>query len=115
MAKLDGLGRFVRQLNGLRGKYAKQPKVTVGYATDYAVYVHENLEAYHPVGEAKFLEKPARQYRRQMGQQVRKAIRAGSTVQEAMVKAAEFLKEKSQALCPVDTGMLKDSAFVEAK
>lgn len=22
----------------------------------YAVYVHENLEAYHPIGEAKFLE-----------------------------------------------------------
>lgn len=27
-----------------------------GPAADYAVYVHENLEAHHPVGQAKFLE-----------------------------------------------------------
>lgn len=32
-------------------------QVTVGGpSADYAVYVHENLEAHHPVGEAKFLE-----------------------------------------------------------
>jgi hypothetical protein len=28
-----------------------------GFGTDYAIYVHENLAAAHPVGEAKFLEK----------------------------------------------------------
>lgn len=27
-------------------------------AADYAVYVHENLEAYHPHGKAKYLEDP---------------------------------------------------------
>lgn len=27
-----------------------------GAAAPYAVYVHEDLDAYHPVGEAKFLE-----------------------------------------------------------
>jgi hypothetical protein len=32
--------------------------VTLGFGTDYAVYVHENLTARHPVGEAKFLERP---------------------------------------------------------
>jgi len=30
--------------------------VTLGFHTDYAVYVHENLQAHHPVGQAKFLE-----------------------------------------------------------
>lgn len=29
--------------------------VAMTYGTDYAVYVHENLEALHPVGEARFL------------------------------------------------------------
>lgn len=29
----------------------------VGFSTKYAVHVHENLEAHHPVGEAKFLER----------------------------------------------------------
>jgi hypothetical protein len=27
-----------------------------GPAADYAIYVHEDLEAFHPVGQAKFLE-----------------------------------------------------------
>lgn len=32
-------------------------KVLIGYTAAYAPYVHENLDAYHKVGEAKFLEK----------------------------------------------------------
>lgn len=32
-------------------------KVLVGYTAAYAPYVHENLEARHEIGEAKFLEK----------------------------------------------------------
>jgi len=31
--------------------------VFIGYTAYYAVYVHEDLEAYHEVGEAKFLDK----------------------------------------------------------
>lgn len=30
--------------------------VELGYTANYAVYVHENLEAFHDDGEAKFLE-----------------------------------------------------------
>lgn len=30
--------------------------VEVGFTASYALYVHENLEAHHTVGEAKFLE-----------------------------------------------------------
>ncbi len=29
-----------------------------GSATEYSIYVHENLEAYHPHGKAKYLEDP---------------------------------------------------------
>ena len=32
--------------------------ITLEYPTEYAVYVHENLEANHPNGKAKFLEDP---------------------------------------------------------
>jgi hypothetical protein len=31
--------------------------VLMGFSMDYAVYVHENLDAFHPNGEAKFLER----------------------------------------------------------
>jgi hypothetical protein len=34
------------------------PSVIVGYTEEYAIFVHENLEANHPVGQAKFLEQP---------------------------------------------------------
>jgi hypothetical protein len=32
--------------------------ITLEYPMEYAVYVHENLEANHPTGKAKFLEDP---------------------------------------------------------
>lgn len=39
-----------------------------GAATDYAIYVHENLEARHnPPTQAKFLEQPALERARTMG------------------------------------------------
>jgi hypothetical protein len=34
-------------------------EVQVSFSTNYAIYVHEDLEAYHEVGEAKFLERAA--------------------------------------------------------
>ena len=33
------------------------------YTANYAIFVHEDLEAYHPHGEAKFLEKAWRNKR----------------------------------------------------
>lgn len=36
--------------------------VDLSYGTNYAIYVHENMEAYHkPPTRAKFLEEPARE------------------------------------------------------
>lgn len=35
----------------------KTGEASVYYTADYALIVHENLEAVHPIGEAKFLEK----------------------------------------------------------
>lgn len=47
-----------------------------GPAAPYAFYVHENLEAHHPIGSAKYLEIPFRQsmqgFSRRLGQAVRK-------------------------------------------
>lgn len=34
--------------------------VEIGYTANYAIYVHENLEARHTVGQAKFLESALR-------------------------------------------------------
>ena len=42
-------------------KQGKNPSVVVGFEEEYAIYVHENLEAYHDNGQAKFLEQPLRE------------------------------------------------------
>ena len=41
---------------GAQVKYRANPMVEVGYSAFYAVYVHEDLEAKHTVGVAKFLQ-----------------------------------------------------------
>lgn len=46
-----------------------------GTAAPYAIYVHENLEAIHPVGQAKFLESVILESRPFMGARVAKRMR----------------------------------------
>jgi len=51
------------------------PMVTVSYSTEYAVYVHEDLQARHKPGKiAKYLEKPMRDNRRKLINIVNKAV-----------------------------------------
>lgn len=40
-------------------------EISVGYTVNYAIYVHENLTAFHHVGQAKFLEEPIRTKQRE--------------------------------------------------
>ena len=56
-------GAFTRNIGG--GGF--KADVIVGYVAEYAVYVHENMEARHKPGkEAKFLEKPAKEKRKEI-------------------------------------------------
>lgn len=65
------------------GKSAGLPKVTgmvdleVGYTMAYAVYVHEGVGKRFRVGQAKFLEQPARELRGRMSGIVRDEVRRG--------------------------------------
>jgi hypothetical protein len=83
----------------------------VGYTAEYAVYVHENLEVHHTVGEAKFLEKPAREKGHEIGKVASQALRRGLPLEMALYMAGLRLQRESQQLVPVDTGNLKNSAF----
>lgn len=100
----------------LRAKAAKALKdnaasVSVGYTQSYAIFVHENLAATHPVGQAKFLEQPARLLSRELGAMVVKGLKAKWTMATSLTVAGMRLQRESQKLCPVDTGALKASAF----
>lgn len=44
-------------------------------ASSYALFVHENLEAFHPVGSAKFIELPFNQAKAGMGSRIAKGMR----------------------------------------
>lgn len=59
--------------------YVKRPNrlgnVHIGYAAGYATYVHENLEAYHPVGKAKFLEDVIKKRRKGFMGRIRYSIK----------------------------------------
>lgn len=102
--------------------------VAVGYATNYAIHVHENIEMkwaglprkkpskgnyWGPSGQAKFLEMPARRLSRDgvLGQIIATAMSNGATLSEALILAGQRIQRDSQALVPVDTGTLKNSAF----
>lgn len=96
-----------------RAVASQQPKVIVGYTAAYAVRVHEDLEAHHNNGQAKFLEQPARQMTNDgtMSDIVRKALTSGKTMAQALLMAGLRLQGESQRLCPVLTGNLRNSAF----
>lgn len=52
-----------------------QTVVRVGYTAEYAIYVHENLNARHKPGKiAKFLEKPARENKDKIKAIILKAV-----------------------------------------
>jgi hypothetical protein len=98
------------RLQELRGK-REAASVSVGYTQHYAIHVHENLEAFHPVGQAKYLEEPARANAATYGRIGTQAYRNGATLPKALLVAGLALQRDSQKLVPVDTGALRASAF----
>ncbi len=51
------LGNLKAGHYGRTHRKAKSVVGEVGAVAEYAIYVHEDLEAHHPTGEAKFLER----------------------------------------------------------
>ena len=132
MAEIKGLKKVLQAIQRrgkeIYGNPATPPKVIVGYTANYAIYVHENLQARHAgatlvsyksgqkrtyigVGQAKFLEQPARQYQDELAKIVRTIVVGGGTLAQGLYMAGLRLQRESMRLCPVDTGALRASAF----
>jgi hypothetical protein len=113
MAKIENLERLVATLRGkaARANKDKDASVIVGYTALYALYVHENLEVRHPVGQAKYLEQPAREFGKEIGRIVRESLAQGKTLAQGLVLGGLRLQRESQKIVPVDTGDLRASAF----
>lgn len=52
----------------------KNPIVEVGTTASYSIYVHENMENHHPVGQAKFLESAIKDTQGQVLEIIKKAV-----------------------------------------
>ena len=89
----------------------KTEAVIVGFSQRYAIWVHENLENYHKVGQAKFLEEASREFGPEFPVLVGRALKGGATLIEALLIAGMRLQREAQKKTPVDTGALKASAF----
>jgi len=87
--EIIGLKRLNQRLRRLLDQVAGSPSVVVGYGTNYAIYVHENLKARHVVGEAKFLERPARELSDsgELSDLVKQDLRLGRTLEQALLRA----------------------------
>jgi hypothetical protein len=131
--KVERLEKVIAALKkkAAEAQEASKVSVAVGYTAAYALYVHENLEMklagqprrsgtgkglyWDPQGQAqsKFLEQPARELSNS-GDLVRivlEVLSKGGTFSQALVAAGMRIQRESMLLCPVDTGLLKASAF----
>lgn len=108
----QGLGEVVAKLRARSLKGQIRMQVDVQYTAPYAVYVHENLQSYHPVGQAKFLEQPFRQLLSQMKAVIRSSLLNNRSLEEGLKRAGDLLLKASQPLVPVDTGYLKSTGKV---
>ncbi len=85
--------------------------VLVGFTAAYAINVHEDLQAHHDVGQAKFLEQPARELGNVIRGDVATNMKRGATLEQGLIVGGLRLQREAQKLVPVDTGALKGSAF----
>lgn len=114
MAEIKNLTRLLGKLDALaRAKAAEKARVVVGFTQNYGLWVHENLEARHPVGQAKFLEQPARELSNsgELGSIVRTSVEKGRPLADGLLLAGLRLQREAQLKTPVDTGALRASAF----
>ncbi len=110
--KISGVGRL-RKLFDDKRRSASSASVEVGYTAQYAIYVHEMVDASFktPGTKAKFLEAPARELKSELANIIGETVDAGGTLEQGLLKAGLRLQRASQKIVPLDTGNLKSSAF----
>ena len=110
MQKLESLVAKLKLLEK-RAKDEADTVVVVGFTQRYAIHVHENPEAHHPIGEYKYLEKPARSMGSEIGQIIATTYKKTKSLAKSLLVGGLRLQRAAQKLVPLDTGALKASAF----
>lgn len=113
MTTIEGTNSLKEKLRKVLERYglaSKRDDVVVGFCQRYALYVHE-IQAYHRVGQWKYLETPTRRLRSELAEIIAKGLRKGFTLQQSQMLAGLRLQREAQLLTPVDTSALRASAF----
>lgn len=112
-------------------KDAVTARVRTGYRAPYAIYVHEKVEMKWEgiprksgifrywsarggrAGTAKFLEHPAKAYRKEFSLIIAKSMKNGSSLTRAITLAMIHLRQKSRYIVPYEYGPLHESAYTK--
>lgn len=111
---VEGVKGVIGMLRRTKSKYKdfdERNSVTVGCTQSYALFVHEDMEAAHEVGEAKFMQKAVTQTRNRVGSVITTALSRGAKALQAFLMGGYLIQRTSQDNTPVDTGALKASHF----
>lgn len=113
--KIEGMAKFLSALDDKIAEVGKDahPAIAVGYSAPYAIFVHENLQARHPNGQAKFLENAIKENETELAKFLEERLQKGDTLSKALFYLGDKLARKSDAKVPVDTGFLKKSRYVK--
>jgi hypothetical protein len=115
-ATVEGIEQLTGKLTALIDKVAKRVDITVSYNTPYALIVHEDTVTpktwSKPGSGPEWLSRAYKENRFRLTQIVVQALRAGKTLYEAELEAAQFILAESKIRCPVDTGRLINSGKV---
>ena len=110
--KITGLQKLKATLQALEKKsFREEESVVVGFTQNYAVFVHEDLQATHKVGQAKYLEAPARRLQGELGRLISSTYVKTKSLSKSLLVAGLRLQREAQLLVPVDTSALKASAY----
>lgn len=126
--KISGVEKVVGKLQAKSAAAGRaNVAVAVGFATKYALWVHERTAMklagqprpgnrgfyWDPQGmaKAKFLQDPARTLQPELARIVRHLLKMAAPMSQALFVAGLRLQRAAQLQTPVDTGVLKASAF----
>jgi hypothetical protein len=128
---VEGVNKLVADL-GKRGALVgpRYSQVEVGYASPYALAVHENRQmklrgvprpsgigrywdAESGPGRAGFLLDVGREMADELREKVRSQVRRGIQLSDAILEAGRLLLRRSMTQVPYEFGELKKSGFVQ--
>lgn len=107
-----GLEDLNNELSEMELKLGENKVVEVSFGTNYGLYVHEDMEASHVNGEAKYLTKAADLEESAVIENFKKLIKIAD-LGLTLFSCGAMIQRRAQKLVPVDTGNLKGTAMTE--